>query len=164
MNNNTGKILGQTIGDLLIAFLSSGRNPVAFRQILRKRELNRYKKESIKVSLSRLNQKGYVTHSNGGWELSKNGKLYLRKYYLFSYIPSPFNSKSLSNTIISFDIPGPDRERRDWLRNQLKIFNYKMLQQSLWIGPGPLPPLFLNRLDVLKIRENIKFFKIQKSK
>lgn len=162
MNNNTGKILGETISDLLIALLSSNRNPVAFRAILRKRELDRYKKESIKVSLSRLNKKGYISHCDGGWILSKNDKLYLGRNHSTPYIPSPFNNKSPSNTIISFDIPGPDRKIRDWLRNQLKIFNYKMLQQSLWIGPGPLPPEFLKRLDELKIRENIKLFNVQK--
>jgi len=162
MNKNTGKILRETIGDLLIAMLSSGRNPVEFRSILRKRELARYKKESIKVCLSRLKKKGYLLNSNLGWELSKNGKLYFENVHLISYIPSPFNKKSPSDTIISFDIPGPDRKIRDWLRNQLKIFNYKMLQQSLWIGPGPLPNEFLERLNELKIRENIKLFNVKK--
>ena len=51
---------------------------------------------------------------------------------------------------------------RRWLRNQIKIFGYKMLQQSLWLGPGPLPPAFLKRLEDLKIRKNVKTFKITK--
>jgi hypothetical protein len=37
-----------------------------------------------------------------------------------------------------------------------------MLQQSLWIGPGPLPSEFLERVNELKIRENIKLFNVQK--
>jgi hypothetical protein len=37
-----------------------------------------------------------------------------------------------------------------------------MLQQSLWIGPGPLPGSFLKRLEDLNIRKNIKTFKITK--
>jgi hypothetical protein len=37
-----------------------------------------------------------------------------------------------------------------------------MLQQSLWLGPGPLPQEFLKRLNELGIRENIKIFPIKK--
>lgn len=35
-----------------------------------------------------------------------------------------------------------------------------MLQQSLWIGPGPLPEEFIKRLKDLKIKDCIKIFKI----
>lgn len=158
----SGKIIRETISDLLIALLCSGRNPVAFRSILRQREINRYKKESVQISLSRLKKKGYISHSNQGWIISEKGKLYSKNLHLLSYIPSPFNGKTSSNTIVSFDIPSPDRRIRDWLRNQLKVFNYKMLQQSLWVGPGPLPDEFLERINELKIKENIKLFNVQK--
>jgi len=60
------------------------------------------------------------------------------------------------------DIPEQNRILRNWLRNQIKIFGYKMLQQSLWIGPSPLPPPFLKRLEDLNIRKNVKTFKITK--
>jgi len=76
---------------------------------------------------------------------------------------STFPENSPHSMIISFDIPEKDRTMRRWLRNQIKIFGYKMLQQSLWIGPGPLPSSFLERLENLKIRKNIKTFKITKS-
>ena len=62
------------------------------------------------------------------------------------------------------DIPEKDRFMRHWLRNKIKIFGYKMLQQSLWIGPGPLPSSFLKRLEDLDIKKNIKIFKITKRK
>ena len=75
-----------------------------------------------------------------------------------AYITSPFNSKSQKNTIVSFDISEGDRKTRNWVRNQLKIFNYEMLQQSLWFGPGPLPREFLTRLTDLRIRKNVKIF------
>lgn len=151
-----------TIGDLLIATLLSNRNIKTFRSILRKREFERFKKESISVSLSRLNKKGYLKKNENGWSLTKKGIARSKKIYLVSFIPSPFKEKSPANIIISFDIPGPQRSTRDWLRNQIKIFNYKMLQQSLWIGPGPLPTVFLKRLEELEIRKNIKIFPIKK--
>ncbi len=156
------QIFKETIGDLLIAMLSSGRNPVAFRAIIRKRELSRYNKESVRVAMSRLNKKGYLINSKNIWKITEKGKIYAIKNKLFLYINSPFNDKDKPNTIVSFDIPGPKRDSRDWLRTQLKIFNYKMLQQSLWLGPGPLPREFLNRLNELEIRKNIKIFNVKK--
>jgi len=140
----------------------SGRNTRTFHKILRQREFNRYKKESVGVALSRLHQRGYVTNSHRSWSVTNQGRKHARNIRLLSYISSPFDKNSPANLIISFDIPERDRKIRNWLRNQLKIFKYKMLQQSLWIGPGPLPPLFLKRLEDLDIRKHIKTFKITK--
>jgi|ERR1035437_3773837 phenylacetic acid degradation operon negative regulatory protein len=147
-----------SIGDLLIATLCSARSTRRFYAIIREREFNRYKENSVRVSLSRLHKKGYLTNLSRSWSLTKKGKLYARDIRLFSYLPSPFEKNSAENTIVSFDIPEPDRFVRNWLRNQIKIFGYKMLQQSLWIGPGPLPSSFLVRLKELKIREKVKIF------
>lgn len=153
----------ETIGDLLIAMLLSGRSSYQFRKIIRQREFARYKKESVQVALSRLKRSGYLKNSSSGeWSLTTKGRLYANKNTLYSYIPSPFDKNSKHETIISFDIPGPQRAVRDWLRNQIKIFGYRMLQQSLWLGPGPLPKEFLKKLNDLKIRENIKIFSITK--
>jgi DNA-binding transcriptional regulator PaaX len=151
----------ETLTDLLVALLLSGRNPVSFRKILRERELARYKKESIRVALSRFNKKGFLENSKQGWEITTKGKIYFGKIQLFSYIPSPFERNISSSILFSFDIPGPERRKRDWLRNQLKIFGYKMLQQSLWLGPGPLPNEFIDRLKELEIKKNIRMFKIK---
>lgn len=151
-----------SIGDLLIATLCCARNTRRFHSIIRERKFNRYKKESVRVALSRLHTKGYVNSSALGWSITKKGKRHSQKTYLLSYIVSPFAENPSSSMIISFDIPEKDRFARHWLRNQIKIFGYKMLQQSLWIGPGPLPLSFLKRLDDLSIRKNIKTFKITK--
>ncbi|MFA5791768.1 MAG: hypothetical protein WC884_01890 [Candidatus Paceibacterota bacterium] len=151
-----------SIGDLLLATLCSAKSTRRFYAIIREQEFKRYKKESVNVALSRLNKKGYLKNTNGNWSLTERGMLRNKEINLFSYIPSPFSEKSQASTIISFDIPGPKRTTRDWLRNQIKIFGYKMLQQSLWIGPGPLLPEFLKRLEELKIRKNIKIFSVKK--
>jgi DNA-binding transcriptional regulator PaaX len=153
---------GESIGDIIIAMLLSNRSSYQFRKILKQRELTRYKKESVQVTLSRLRKSGYVINSSRGWALTGKGKLYYEKNRLFDYISSPYNRNSPVNSIVSFDIPEIDRVKRNWLRNQLKVFNYKMLQQSLWLGPGPLPLDFIKRLNDLEIRENIKIFPINK--
>ena len=152
-----------SIGNLLMATLNSAGSTRRFYAIIREREFKRYKKESVQITLSRLRKKGYVNIASSGWSITQKGKKFLKTTNLLSYIISPFTENSLSNMIISFDIPEKDRVLRNWLRNQIKIFGYKMLQQSLWIGPSPLPSLFLKRLEDLNIRKNIKTFKITKS-
>lgn len=148
--------------DLLIATLCSARSGKRLRQILNERKFNRYKKESVKVTLSRLSKNKYIENSESGWVITKKGQGLVEEKYLLSFIPSPFNKGDVKNTIISFDISEDNRRTRDWLRNQIKIFDYKMLQQSLWIGPGALPKDFLKRLQKLSIRSNVKIFKINK--
>ena len=149
-----------TIADLIFATLASGRSVKIFKNILFERQLIRYKKESIKVELSRLYSREYVNHSASGWFLTQKGKEHFRRTHLLNYFTSPFSKNEPHGMIISFDIPEKRRKVRNWLRNQIKIFGYKMLQQSLWIGPGPLPQNFLKRLEDLKIRKHIKTFKI----
>lgn len=152
-----------SIGDLLIATLCSARNTHKFHSIIHKREFNRYNKESVRVALSKLHNKGYVDNSILGWSITKKGKKYSQNVKPLSYIASTFTENSQPSMIISFDIPENKRAVRHWLRNQIKIFGYKMLQQSLWIGPSPLPPVFLKRLEDLNIRKNVKTFKITKT-
>jgi len=152
-----------SIGDLLIATLCSARSTHKFHSIIHKREFNRYNKESVRVALSKLHNKGYVDNSVLGWSITKKGKKYSQNVKPLSYIASPFTENSQPSMIISFDIPENNRAVRHWLRNQIKIFSYKMLQQSLWIGPSPLPPVFLKRLEDLNIRKNVKTFKITKT-
>ena len=155
-----------SIGDLLVATLGSAKNPRRFYSIIREREFNRYNKQSVRVALSRLQERGYVNNSTTGWSINKKGDEYLKrcsfKNRLLSYMASPFAENPSQSIIISFDIPEKNRFIRHWLRNQLKIFGYKMLQQSLWLGPGPLPLLFTKRLENLNIKKNVKTFKITK--
>ncbi|KKR42334.1 MAG: Repressor in ring oxydation complex/ phenylacetic acid degradation pathway related protein (PaaX) [Parcubacteria group bacterium GW2011_GWF1_40_6] len=151
-----------SITNLLIATLTSGKSTRSFHRILHEREFKKYKKESVKVALSRLHKKGYINNSKLGWSMSKEGIRRLKETHLLSYISSPFKKDSATSMIVSFDIPEVDRKIRYWLRNQLKIFGYKMLQQSLWLGPSPLPLSFLKRLEDLNIRKNVKTFKITK--
>ena len=153
-----------SLGDLLAATLESGRSTRRFYAIIRERKFRQYKKESVRVALSRLHRKGLVNNSTLGWSITKKSKKYSRDIRLLDYIMSSFTKNSPVNMIISFDIPEKDRFMRHWLRNQIKIFGYKMLQQSLWIGPGPLPLPFLKRLEDLNIRKNIKTFKLTKNK
>jgi DNA-binding transcriptional regulator PaaX len=152
-------IINNSISDFIIAMLSSGKNIKRFRVVMNRLEAERYKSQSSRMAISRLENSGYIKRKEDFIILTKKGRKKYLQSYLFSYIESPFNKNSHKDFIISFDIPGPQRKIRDWLRNQLKIFGYKMIQQSLWQGPGPLPKEFLDRLKKLGVKDNIKIFK-----
>ena len=152
-----------SITDLIVGTICSGRSVKRFNQIIYERRLKRYREESFRVTLSRLHKKEYVNHSALGWSMNKKGRLYFSNARLLDYLPSPFEKKVPDGIVVAFDIPEGSRKVRNWLRNQLKIFGYKMMQQSLWIGPGPLPASFLKRLEDLNIRKNVKVFNIKRS-
>ncbi len=149
-----------SIPDLLLATLGSARNSKRFHAILNERRLQLSQRGSVKSAIFRLQAKGYVANTSAGWYLTSAGKVHVKETHLLGYIASPFKETDRKNIVIAFDVPERDRAKRDWLRNQIKIFGYKMLQQSLWIGPGPLPKSFIKRLEDLNLRKSTKIFKV----
>ena len=111
--------------------------------------------------LSRLHKKQYVNKSALGWSITDRGRKEIARIGS-QYITCPFNIHAVKNTLVAFDIPENNRKARSWLRNQLQIFNYTILQQSLWCGPGPLPKDFLLRLRDLGLAEKVKIFTVRK--
>jgi len=157
-----GNQKGPSLADLIIATLFSARSTKIFRDILRERERARFREESIRTRLSDLRRKGYVRRNDSGWQITEAGRKYFQEKQQSRFIKNPFDKSCEDSLVVAFDIPERKRKIRNWLREQLKIFNYKMLQQSLWLGPGPLPPEFLERLENLSIRKNLKTFKVKK--
>lgn len=146
--------------NILLAAIESGHSTKRFYQILNKRSEGNYTDQSIRVTLSRLKKAGYISKNNKDWLLTKKGTAYRKQALLYSYIPSPFSPSVKNKLIISFDVPESRRIDRNWLRNQIRIFGYTMLQQSLWIGPGPLPKEFKERLSTLKLDALVKIFSL----
>ncbi len=86
----------------------------------------------------------------------------LKRHILFSKIKEePVGD---TKVMVLFDIPEKKRKTRNWLRLQLKLWDFKLLQQSVWIGKGPLPKEFTDRLRLLGIYECVKILKIQNIK
>jgi DNA-binding transcriptional regulator PaaX len=144
----------------ILAFLFSCRSTSRYKRLLRADPNHLFDNNKLSIGLNRLRKSGCIDKNNDGWLITNKGREILSRVSS-QYITSPFDSKSTKNTIISFDIPERDRKTRGWLRNQLKIFNFEMLQQSLWFGPGPLPKEFLSRIINLGIKKNVKIFTIK---
>ena len=152
-----------SITDMLIAMLLSGRSVRVYRSILYERHMQRFKKASVQTAVHRLHKKGYIQKSSSEWVLTNRGKKYSQDKNMFAYIATTFKKNNPKNLVLAFDIPEAERVKRNWLRNQLKIFGYEMLQKSLWFGSGPLPKSFTERLDLLNIRKKVKIFSVNKT-
>jgi CRISPR/Cas system-associated endoribonuclease Cas2 len=63
---------------------------------------------------------------------------------------------------VLFDIPEKRRKIRNWLRDQLKEWDFELVQKSVWIGKGPLPKEFNERLGFFGVKEGIKVYPIHK--
>lgn len=152
----------ESLVDLIIAMLESGKSSYQFHRILRERKFNRYKKESVRVALSRLSQKGYVENSPKGWLITQKGREYYKHIHMFNYISSPFVKNSPQTILIAFDIKESDKVVRNWIRNQIKIFGYEQLQKSVWVGPGPIPKSFIEKLQAFGVRKYVEIFTIER--
>jgi len=114
--------------------------------------------------LSRLKKNGLVQGERGTWSITKKG---LER--LASALPSvrkrgKVNSRTVSKSmIVMFDVPERMRRKRDWLRLELVCLGFEMLQKSVWFGPAPLPPEFIQSLNQMKLLSYLKFFEAREA-
>jgi len=151
-----------SFSDFIISYLLSCRSSRIKKKILyelvqEKRMLN---KQVFNNNLYRLKNKRIL-----GFDSNKDiifNKNTLKRYTLFSkiYVKPAGDTKIM----VLFDIPEKKRKTRNWLRLHLKLWDFEMLQQSVWLGKGPLPKEFTGRLDLLGVGKCVKIFKIESIK
>lgn len=154
-------ITKNSLTHFLLAFLMSNRNTATFKRLLREDYFSGVEEGNLSTTLSRMHKKQYVSKGALGWSITERGRREITRMGS-QYITCPFHIHAVKNTLIAYDIPENNRKARSWLRNQLQIFNYSILQQSLWFGPGPLPLSFLHRLRDLDLAEKVKIFTVKK--
>ncbi len=96
--------------------------------------LKEYKKNSLRVAISRLAKKGLVEKNIRGYKLSKLGELFIKKAKEIQK-PKIWDGKW---RMAMFDIPEKRRNDRYWLTTQLALAEYKNLQKSVYLGKHPL--------------------------
>lgn len=147
--------------DFLIAFLFSCRSTRIMNSILWERvsKRNSIKKNTFNKNLIRLKEKGIVKINKEEIQINFNK---LNNFYKYKLIHS--KPEKTSKIIIIFDIPEKERKTRNWLRNQIKLWDFTMIQKSVWLGTGPLPLEFQKRVKLLNIKKHIKIFNVQPKK
>ncbi|KKQ88115.1 MAG: hypothetical protein UT09_C0003G0017 [Parcubacteria group bacterium GW2011_GWF2_38_8] len=151
-----------SFGDFIVSYLLSYRSSKIQKKILyelvqKRRILSR---QVFNNNLYRLKKKGILDFDfNKDVVINKNS-LVLHTFF------TKIKERPTGDTkvMVLFDIPEKKRKTRNWLRSQLKLWDFEMLQQSVWLGKGPLPKEFNARLCLLDINECVKIFKIQSIK
>ena len=118
---------------------------------------------SFQITFTRLRKNGLIEIKFEKWILTEKGKQYFEnKNKLYLKFNSPFVLDAPKNLLLMFDIPESRRAERNWLRWHLKEFQYHRLQQSVWVGPSPLPKKFGTHLKKLGLYDCIKTFRLSK--
>ena len=150
--------------DHLIAFLLSARSTKIYRKVL----WSRVHARQMNLSHGAFSQHIYRLNKKRIIEV-KGDSIYVNRENLLNF-SSRKNSvmkciflNKTEKILISFDIPEQKKKVRDWLRNQIKYWDFEMIHKSLWLGYGPMPKEFNDRLKQLGIYKNVQIFKIKKA-
>lgn len=131
----------------------------------KKRRTNPVDEKAFRVVLTRLRHEGLVTNeARGIWSITKQGKeiamravTALRKR---EDLQMPKNKEE--KIVIVFDIPEQRRNERMLLRFELLALEFKRLQQSVWMGYGPLPADFITYLKDHDLLSCVHVFSVNK--
>ena len=152
-----------TVSDHLIAFLLSAQSIKIYRKILWSRLKSRQEGLSVmafRQHIYRLNKRGIIETQGDFINICRENLL---KFSIKNHsVMKNIHPNKTEKILISFDIPEIKKKTRDWLRNQIKYWDFEMIHKSLWLGYGPLPKEFNDRLKQIGIYENIRVFKIRK--
>jgi hypothetical protein len=126
-----------------------------------KKKRPNFKEVTIRQSIGRLQELGFVEKVGGKYALSEKGKK------LADYILA--RKKSLENKwdgkyrVVIFDVPEKQNKIRDWLRRELYMLNYKKLQKSVFIGKQPLPKDLIQDIKKQKIGNFVNYLLVEKA-
>lgn len=149
-----------TFTDQLIAFLlscksNSIRKSILWERVKKRRNISN---NIFYQNMYRLRKKGYILSKDEKYQLSNKGK----SFYMNTCRKIYIKNKKYKKIIIIFDIPERNKKVREWIRRQIKFWDFKMIQKSVWIGYGPLPDEFKNRLKILKVDGGVKILDVEK--
>lgn len=172
------EVLGDSVlatFDIMAAILESGYRAsyAELNRSLRATERRRAKlideaKEKQRFSnlVSKLKREGLIAGDRRGWKITKLGKEKLgeiREARTQKIDLSPFRYEgkiSKNYTLVIFDIPEKQKEKRNWLREVLMNLDFKLLQKSVWIGKVIIPEEFLEDLRKLNVFEYVHIFSV----
>ncbi len=129
------------------------------------------KKQTLHELLYKLRKDGLVERKKKSGKIvltiTEKGKGALKKLQtrLKFSLPKIVYSKKpdIGVKIVIFDIPESERRKRGWIRSALRHFNFKMLQQSVWIGKLKLPNEFIDDLRKLNLQDCVEIFAVSKA-
>ena len=125
------------------------------------RQMRQESKLRLQKYISKLKANGLLRQDGMTISLTKDGRkelIILRKKLLKDIPKEP----SLNLIIISYDFPVKNRIARDRVREILKILDFKMVHQSLWVGKIKIPKEFLKYLEEIEALKYIEILEVTK--
>jgi hypothetical protein len=136
-------------------------------------ELKRLEQKRFYTLLSKLRQEGLVKKRGVGksavWQSTAHGLQKLLRQPTQSKrhadLPQKIypKKKIRDNILIIFDIPENLKHYRDWIRYQLRLLGFVMLQKSVWIGTYQIPVDFIYDLRECNVLRYIHIFRVIKT-
>lgn len=122
---------------------------------------------SVRTTLYRLQKRGMVEKNGEAWQVTFAGRSFLSGRLKEDRLPIhatrvKSDAKSNKQMIVMFDIPESHKRVRNWLRIELSLLGFEILQKSVWLGPAPIPREFVKKLNDMDILEFIHFFQVTK--
>ncbi len=125
-------------------------------------QFRKYSTNSLSGTLAYMRKKGLL-EGEDLLRVTRRGREYVkRKYDSLPQFNFKFEKDAPKDLIVMYDIPEGKKAEREWLRWHLKKFQYMMIQKSVWVGPSPLPKDFVDYMAKIKLKENLKTFKLAK--
>lgn len=125
------------------------------------RDLRRQSERQIRKYVSKLKCDGLIKNSEGKFCLTNKGKT--KREELNRKKSKDYEIKKSRNLIVvSFDIPKLFDQERDWLREILKILDFEMRHQSLWVGENKIPEELISDMEEKKILEFVDIFEVKR--
>lgn len=148
-----------TFSEELVSFLLSSKSPNIRRRLLYKFAKERFEVEKsvCRQNIYRLKKNGFLEQKEDTFCLSEKGI----EHYSNKYRRIKEGIKKDNKIIFIFDIPEEKKKTREWIRNQIKFWDFKMIQKSVWVGYGPFPKDFSNRLKLLEVDKCVKIFNVE---
>ncbi|MEK7113658.1 MAG: hypothetical protein AAB873_02420 [Patescibacteria group bacterium] len=124
------------------------------------------KEQYLKQYFSKLKTQGFIKSDDSKKiSLTSKGK---KKLNIFKRSPN-LNADSYKNgtsdrvVVVSYDIPEHKRKERGILRSMLRMLDFTMAHQSVWIGRTLFSEKFMNYLGQMDILRYVKIMEITKS-
>ena len=91
----------------------------------------------------------------------KSFSLTKKGYRKLIFLGRPYDIKKDGvRRLIIFDVPEVERKKRDWLREEVKKFGFKMVQKSVWLGESPLSEDFLEDLRYMGLLGYVNIYRL----
>ena len=155
---------------IISAGYGASLNRIQYENNLRKRKsdlnkLNRAKSQEGKLRLQKyiykLKKDGLLIQDGAKFFLTKDGKknLAIMKTKMLLNIPKIVSPNLI---IFSYDLPVSNRALRDRVREILKILDFKIIHQSLWVGKIKISKELLKYLEEIGALKYIEILEVTK--